>query len=258
MKISLDDSDSNLYNEEIVVHLDISLSDLKISSAEVISSLGYSNDEPSAGSRRPDTHITESIDYVILQLEKLCTFSAGYRIVDTKSMTENKDGLYLENKFFNLDKIVTSKLRKSEKAAIFVCTIGPQMENWSGELMASGEALLSYVVSTTASVVVDQAVDFLHDNVSRRMREQGLKITNRYSPGYCNWPVSEQHLLFSLLPEKFCGVTLTESALMLPIKSISGIIGIGKSVKMKEYLCDTCGMKDCTYRSKRRIIKRIN
>jgi hypothetical protein len=43
---------------------------------------------------------------------------------------------------------------------------------------------------------------------------------------------------------------------MMPIKSISGIIGVGREVKYREYLCDTCGVKDCTYRSKR--IKRIS
>ena len=93
----------------------------------------------------------------------------------------------------------------------------------------------------------------MHDLLGRQMDEFGLKITNRYSPGYCNWPVSDQQILFLLLPEKFCGVTLTGSSLMIPIKSVSGVIGIGASVKMKEYTCDTCGMKDCTYRSTRRL-----
>ncbi|MHB8579979.1 MAG: vitamin B12 dependent-methionine synthase activation domain-containing protein [Ignavibacteriaceae bacterium] len=83
------------------------------------------------------------------------------------------------------------------------------------------------------------------------MLKRGMKITNRYSPGYCNWNVSEQHLFFSLLPQNFCGITLTESSLMLPVKSISGIIGIGSNVKYSKYFCDKCGVKDCTYRTYR-------
>jgi hypothetical protein len=35
---------------------------------------------------------------------------------------------------------------------------------------------------------------------------------------------------------------------MLPIKSISGVIGAGEKVKRMDYLCDRCGVKDCTYR----------
>jgi cobalamin-dependent methionine synthase I len=132
------------------------------------------------------------------------------------------------------------------------------MENWAKELLLSGEPLLSYVVNTVASIVVEKAVDFLHDHIREQMKERGLKITNRYSPGYCNWPVSEQQFLFSLLPENFCGITLTESSLMLPIKSISGIIGIGSLVKMKEYICDKCGIKECTYRAKRPVFGKKN
>ncbi|RPI00292.1 MAG: hypothetical protein EHM64_17280, partial [Ignavibacteriae bacterium] len=58
--------------------------------------------------------------------------------------------------------------------------------------------------------------------------------------------------LFSFLPKRFCGVALTESALMIPIKSISGIIGVGEHVNYKPYFCDECGRKDCTYKAFRK------
>jgi hypothetical protein len=109
--------------------------------------------------------------------------------------------------------------------------------------------VLSYIVDTIASVTEEQTTDVLHDHVGKQMQMQGLKITNRYSPGYCDWSVSEQHLLFSFFPVNFCGITLTESALMVPLKSVSGIIGIGKTVKRVDYSCDSCGLKDCTYRA---------
>jgi hypothetical protein len=79
----------------------------------------------------------------------------------------------------------------------------------------------------------------------------GMKITNRYSPGYCGWDVSEQHKLFRLIPDNFCGIRLTESALMDPVKSNSGIIGIGESVKMNPYTCSLCDLKECAYRKVR-------
>jgi hypothetical protein len=61
--------------------------------------------------------------------------------------------------------------------------------------------------------------------------------------------VKDQFKLFSLLPENFCGIRLTDSALMIPIKSVSGIIGIGENVERKNYPCEICNMKDC-YRKK--------
>ncbi|MCK7517168.1 MAG: hypothetical protein MZV64_05325 [Ignavibacteriales bacterium] len=43
-------------------------------------------------------------------------------------------------------------------------------------------------------------------------RESGLKTTNRFSPGYCGWHVSEQHNLFRLVPDNYCGITLNDIA----------------------------------------------
>jgi hypothetical protein len=107
---------------------------------------------------------------------------------------------------------------------------------------------MSYLVDIAASTVVEEAADLLHTHITFVMHELGLNATNRYSPGYCNWSVAEQNKLFSFFPDEFCGVTLSDSNLMTPIKSISGIIGLGKDVEYKEYLCDHCGIKDCTHR----------
>ena len=66
-----------------------------------------------------------------------------------------------------------------------------------------------------------------------------------YSPGYCGWRVTEQHLLFGMLPDRPCGIELTESSLMYPIKSVSGIIGIGSRVERKPYGCAICRNTAC-------------
>jgi hypothetical protein len=220
----------------------MSFRDLSVSKNEVIRSLGY-----------PDgtlpVHFEKMIDDILARLSKHCKIQAGYRLLEAKKQEDRNDGLFVGGTFFKLQKIVTSQFRKAEKAALFVCTIGPSMETWAKKLSVEGDVALSYLVDTVASVTVEQATDVLHDHIEKQMDMRGLKITNRYSPGYCDWLVSEQHLLFSFLPVNFCGITLTESAFMVPIKSVSGIIGVGKAVKRVDYTCDICGMKDCTYRA---------
>jgi hypothetical protein len=245
---------SNLI-EQAVFKVNINLHDLSINNDEVVLSLGYSGVVlPGANACLPDLQVIEMIDTVLSRLDRYCEIQAGYRIVDVHKSPGKNDGLFIGGSYFLMQNIVTGMLRKSESAALFLCTIGPGMENWAKELQRNGEPLLSYIVNTVASIVVEKVIDYMHDYIAAQMKETGLKITNRYSPGYCGWPVSDQHLLFALFPEKFCGVTLTKSSLMIPIKSISGVIGIGHLVKMKEYTCDICCMKDCTYRSKRKHI----
>jgi len=228
--------------EKDIFEVKINFKNLAVSKDEIISTLGY------AEGAIP-VHFEEMIDDILSRLPKYCEIQAGYRLLDVKESEDRNDGLFIGGKFFKLQEIVTSKLRNSEKAALFVCTIGQAMEIWVKKSYAEGDAALSYLVDAVASATVEQATDVLHDQIKKQMQMRGLKITNRYSPGYCNWSVVEQHLLFSFFPYNFCGIILTESALMVPIKSVSGIVGAGTAVKRVDYTCDVCGVKDCTYRS---------
>jgi hypothetical protein len=228
--------------EKDTFEVHINFKDLNVSKNEIIASLGYTEGAIPA-------HFEEMIDDVLARLPEYCEIRAGFRLLDVQKPEDRNDGLFVGDKFFKLQKIVTSQLRKSERAALFVSTIGKTMETWSKKLAAEGDATLSYLVDAVASATEEQTTDVLHDHIENQMHLRGLKITNRYSPGYCDWSVSEQHLLFSFFPPGFCGITLTDSALMVPIKSVSGIIGVGTAVKRVDYTCDSCGLKDCTYRA---------
>ncbi|MCX7798420.1 MAG: hypothetical protein N2249_07335 [Melioribacter sp.] len=194
-------------------------------------------------------HIEEIFNEVNTEIRKKININAGYKIFDDFD-SSFKEGISISNIFFYTNKIVKSQLDNIDKISAFVVTIGSEIEKWIKQLNERGELLQSYIVDIIASEAVENVADVLHDFLRQKMNQLGLNITNRYSPGYCNWNVSEQHKLFSILPKNFCGIRLTESALMIPIKSISGIIGIGKNAKWREYMCNRCDVKDCTYRTK--------
>ncbi len=219
----------------------INFNDLIISREEVELILDYRK------GKIPD-YFSGIIDNVFFELHERCEIIGGYQLLDVKK--SSVQGLFIENYYLNLDKIIASQFRRSEKAAVFTCTIGSTMENWAKEMYKRGDFTTAYIIDTIASVTVECAVDLLHHFIANQMLLREMKVTNRYSPGYCNWDVSEQHKLFSFLPKNFCGIVLTESALMLPVKSVSGIIGVGKDVKYTKYNCDRCGIKKCTFRAK--------
>ena len=122
--------------------------------------------------------------------------------------------------------------------------------------MHEGDFVKGYIADVVGSEIVESAMDKIQDDLEQQMETQGLHITDRYSPGYCGWSVGEQHKLFSFFPENFCGISLTPSSLMLPIKSVSGVIGIGLDVSRKGYVCQHCDMVNCIYREKRNIKKK--
>lgn len=230
--------------EENIFEVKIEYKDLTIDKNEIISTLGYLPENI------PE-HFTEVIESILEKSPNLCGIKSGYGIFEYRAMEDKNDRALIGGKEFGLHKIVAGQLKKSDRAALFVCSIGDQMEKWSKEVLKQGDPMLSYLIDTVASITVESVTNLLHDHIRVKFGEEDFKTTNRYSPGYCNWSVAEQHLLFSFFPKNFCGVSLTESALMIPIKSVSGVIGIGKEVKYREYLCDSCGIKDCTYRSTR-------
>ena len=113
--------------------------------------------------------------------------------------------------------------------------------------MDKGKMLEGFLLDHVASEIVEQAADLIEKKLSTIVQPMSWEITNRYSPGYCDWSVAEQHKLFSFFPQRVCGIELTNSALMVPVKSVSGVIG--PDVKREACECSVCDMADC-YRRK--------
>lgn len=195
--------------------------------------------------------IPSMIEDVLANVKPYCDIQGGYRIFESFSRDKKNHLATLDDVTFNIKPIVSNLIRKAEKAALFVCTAGEGVSRWSKELMSEGDLMKGYVVDVVGSEIVEKAMDKIQNILEADMKKKGLGITDRYSPGYCDWQVSEQQKLFSLFPNNFCNIRLSETSLMYPIKSVSGIIGIGKNAEKKGYTCDFCHVKDCIYRKKR-------
>ena len=224
-----------------VCEVAIGFGDLEIDRAAVVEVMGYR-----AGAM-PE-HFGELLDAALAQAAALSVVRAGYRLVAAGRVDERPGAVVLGGTVFSTQKIVAGALLRAERAAVFTCSIGPAMEEWTRAMMPDDPAL-GYIADAVGSAVAEALADRLHDHIGAQMARHGWRITNRYSPGYCNWSVAEQHRLFALLPPQFCGITLGESALMHPMKSVSGVIGVGTAVTHADYLCDVCGVRDCTYRA---------
>jgi hypothetical protein len=199
----------------------------------------------------PPEPIPELIEDVLLKAENYCNIQGGYRIFEKVTRDKRNHLITIDNITFHIKPIISNLIRKAEKAALFVCTAGAGIGEWSKELMSGGDLMKGYVVDVVGSEIVEKAMDKIQETLASDMQMLGLGITDRYSPGYCDWQVSEQQKLFTFFPENYCGIRLSKTSLMYPIKSVSGLIGIGKNAERKGYSCDFCRIKDCLYRKKR-------
>jgi hypothetical protein len=225
----------------IVKRYNIKYGDLRISRDKIAKILKF-------GEGKIPDHFIGIIDHELEMASTLSEISGGYLVSESVVVDKAKQLITLGEVDFNVGKNISVYLQKAEKLALLLCTAGPGLEKRSRQLMQEGHFPEGYIMDAVGSAVVDTAMDFIHASLVQDMKILGLKVSNRYSPGYCSWDVSEQQKLFSFFPEKFAGITLSDSSLMNPIKSVSGIAGIGTHIKYLGYACDDCTQVDCVFR----------
>jgi len=195
-----------------------------------------------------DAHTTGLLEKYITECLRISAPSGAFVLLEALDSASTEE-ITIPGLVFDSGKIIPKMLRHSETYVFFLVTAGPKPEELARSLIAEGNYLEGYIVDLVASALVDSSADQIQEQIRKIAKEGGMSITNRYSPGYCSWNVEEQQKLFSLFPEECCGISLSESSLMNPVKSISGIIGVGSQVKYRDYTCEICSMLHCQFRT---------
>ena len=143
-------------------------------------------------------------------------------------------------------------LKDSEQVICFVATLGGGLDREIGRLMAGKRLSEAYVLDAMGSVAVEDMVERFYQRKQIEFAGENKSVTLRFSPGYCDWPITEQKQLFSLFGSEHTGVELLDSCLMTPRKSISGIFGLFYSTNThldSPYNpCWDCKKTDCVAR----------
>ena len=147
---------------------------------------------------------------------------------------------------------IATTLRGCTHAVLFLATIGADITDAVNELSDESHMADAYILDAMGSVAVEDLVGQFHLRTERDCLNRGQSVTIRFSPGYCDWDITEQQKLFPAFEKKNAPVTLTKSCLMEPRKSISGLFGIvpfdnGKPVG-KYIPCRDCAKKNCIAR----------
>jgi Vitamin B12 dependent methionine synthase, activation domain len=223
--------------------------DLNLRSSDIEAVLGYKEGEDRE-------LVTGMIEEILKESGEISKIRAQFAIFNNVQFDDNSKSIEINKIRFQVKKTVFGQLKKSESVAIFLCTAGEEIGFRSRKAMQERDFLRGYIYDVVGSEIVESAADILQAKIEMAALDSEKKITNRYSPGYCGWDVDEQHKLFEFFPDNYCGIRLTPSALMDPVKSISGFIGIGNNVRYNQYTCSLCDQHDCLYRRTKERIKR--
>jgi hypothetical protein len=147
-------------------------------------------------------------------------------------------------------KVLINVLKGSEKAVVFVGTLGPKLDEEIARLSSEGDILSSTVLDMIGVIALGvSSIDFYKEVLALEAESEDYGLTPSFGPGECRWDITEQKDIFDLVDAGSIGVRLNESYLMLPKKSRSGIMGIGpKELISKATPCDLCDRKDCSGR----------
>ena len=209
----------------------LSFEELGITAADVYEQMGYHD-------AQPDKATQQETAMILKEVSQWLRPQFSYFVVNKQPD-------------FEMGNIILRQLRGSEAFALFICTSGLEFETYQHRLKEQGDMVRVFIADALGSVIAEKCADQMEKALQESIDKLGWKHTNRFSPGYCGWHVSQQQLLFPLFQGHTCGVKLTDSSLMIPIKSVSGIIGLGKKLRKLEYTCGLCDFKQCYKRKKK-------
>ena len=139
----------------------------------------------------------------------------------------------------------TSKtmLGNCSKVVLLACTLGLSFDAFVSREQAKSMAE-AVILDGCGSALVEQGCDEAEREISSRF--PGLYLTDRFSPGYGDLPLSlQKDLCAALDAQRRLGIYVNESMLMTPQKSVTALIGLSSVPQMARIRgCGYCSMGD--------------
>lgn len=207
---------------------------LKADKSEILRYMGYKGQEMS-------TELNESID----EISELChelsepRYTYGYFDLDFKGGFVSLGGTDI----LLPGKDIYNHLLGAKHCAVMAVTLGMPIEKKLLQLEKTNmtEAL---ILDCSANALIESLADYVQNLIEGESSKENLHLNFRFSPGYGDFPIETQKLLIPLLScDRRIGLTVTESSIMIPRKSVTAIIGIfDKKQEFKKSGCQSCNL----------------
>ncbi len=207
--------------------------------AEACRYLGYRGSEPP-----PET--AEAVRKCLRELEEASEPRTVYRRFP---VTLDGDLVTVEGMEAR-SRALARNLRGCSEVYLMAATLGMAPDRLTARAQAAGKMSRAVILQAAAAALIERVCDELNDRIREEARAEGSFLRPRFSPGYGDFSLEHQEELFRILEvQKRIGVTLTESLLMIPSKSVTAVIGVsGSDSGCAAEGCESCGKTDCSFR----------
>lgn len=154
---------------------------------------------------------------------------------------------------FTCFKVQSKNLRKNlegcDRVLLFAATLGSGADyliRRYGKVQVSR----SVMMQAASAAMIEAYCNLLNDDWKKKAAAEGYYLRPRFSPGYGDFPLEMQPLFLDVLKaEKTTGITLTDALLMMPSKSVTAVIGMGReNTNCEPEGCEVCGKTNCEFR----------
>lgn len=214
-----------------------SLANLPYDKAEI---LRYS------GTREVSKEIDALLEECLKEIEGKITNRICYCEFD---ILEYENGLDLG--FVRTDsKLLKRHLKGCDRIVLFAATIGIEIDRLIAKYsrFSPAKALMLQAIGAER---IESLCNAFNDKITSNYSCAGKKTVSRLSPGYGDIALEMQRDIFAVLDcSRKIGLSLNDSLLMSPSKSVTAIIGIGEGgcCRNKNMGCIMCDKKDCSFR----------
>ena len=195
---------------------------------------------------RPDAGSLQTIEPVAAKLEAAVTPKFTFAAFPLEHTPEGEAligaGLTLPGE------MAKTMLKDCSHAVLLLCTLGAGFETLLRAATARDMAKAA-MLDACGSAYVETGCDEAEKAVAARF--PGQYLTDRFSPGYGDLPLSLQPALCAALDaQRRLGVTVTESLLMVPTKTVSAVIGLADTPQPARIRgCGFCTLREtCAFR----------
>lgn len=136
-----------------------------------------------------------------------------------------------------------------EEVILFAATLGLEVDRLIARAGA-GRVTEGAIYQAAGAALIEEVCDTANDALRAESEAEGWYLRPRFSPGYGDFPIACQPEIARLLrtPERI-GLTVTDSMLLVPVKSVTAVIGRSRqAIACHRQGCEACGKTDCAFR----------
>ena len=135
-------------------------------------------------------------------------------------------------------------LKDCNECILMAATLGINIEKDIKKYSCT-ELTKEIIIDSCATTAIEEVCDRVQNEIENNILKNGQYLTFRYSPGYGDLSIEKNTEILTILNgQKEIGLTITNSGIMIPRKSVIAIIGItDKKVEQDKTSCSTCKNK---------------